>query len=401
MLAAAIAGCDSGDRPAPSGDAESDPQQDSSPSFRLSDEPVVAVGVAGGRPEQELFEVAGAARLADGSIVIYESGAFRLQRFGPDGKHLWSRGQAGEGPGDFANLAQLLVPCASDESILINDRYNARIAVFDGDGSLLDTYPFTFQGSMPYDITCTPGGRLVVSGWAHERPGEPGPFRTTADMAFADSSEITVLRERVLAEDRVATADETGMVGGSSPGVWSRKLRFAANDEGVWLGTGHGYEIEFLDWTGTTTRTVRWEGPDRTVTQDHIDTYYEAVRDSFAAGLDYAARNYSELLELLGSRDWQERFEARWERDQAGMPSAFPAYGQVVLGDDGALWIEDYPRPAEQGEWIVVNEDGDRTRSLILPPGTVLLDIGADWALVTYRDALDVERVALHALVEN
>ena len=124
------------------------------------------------------------------------------------------------------------------------------------------------------------------------------------------------------------------MVSGSAPGVWSRRLRFAATDEGVWLGTGDNYEMEFLDWTGTTARTIRWQRRDRTVTQAHIDTYHEAVRDSFAGGLDYMARNFPELL---GSRDWQERFEERWERDRAGMPPAFPAYGGVARGRRGPL----------------------------------------------------------------
>ena len=394
VLAATMAGCESGERIEPADDV----QPASSAMFRLADEPMVTIGVTGGQEEQELFEVSGAARLADGSIVVYESGAFRLQKFGPDGEHLWSRGRAGEGPGDFANFAQLLVPCASEQSIMMSDRYNQRITVLDGDGNLLRTHPFTFQGSMPYEITCAPGGRLVFSGWGHERPSEPGPYRTTADMAFADGSEVTVLREGVQAEDRLATADETGMVGGSEPGIWSRKLRFAATDEGVWLGTGDDYEMEFLDWTGTTTSTMRWEGPELMVTQKHVDAYREAVSDSFARGLDFWARTYPD--EVAG-RDWQQRFERRWERDQEALPPAFPAYDQVVLGDDGVLWIEDFPRPGKPSEWFVLDERGQRTRSMTVPPGIVLLDIGSDWVLVTYRDEMDVERVALYSLVEN
>ena len=394
VLAATIAGCEPADRT----EAADDGQPGSAAPLRLADEPTVSIGVTGGQEEQELFEVSGAARLADGSIVVYESGAFRLQKFGPDGEHLWSRGQPGEGPGDFDDFAQLLVPCATDRSIVINDRYNARITVFDGDGTLLHTYPFTFQGSMPYDITCAPGGRLVFSGWGHERPSEPGPYRTTADMAFADSSQVTVLRESVLAEDRLARANSAGRLAGSSPGIWSRKLMFAATDEGVWLGTGDDHELEFLDWAGTTTRTVRWEGPDLTVTQLHVDAYREAVRDSFASGLDFTARIYPEEV---SSRDWQQRFEARWERDREALPPAFPAYGQVMLGDDGVLWIEEFTRAGQPNEWFALNEDGERMRTLTVPPGIVLLDIGADWVLVTYRDEMDVERVALYSLVEN
>ena len=173
---------------------------------------------------------------------------------------------------------------------------------------------------------------------------------------------------------------------------------FAATDEGVWLGTGDDHELEFLDWAGTTTRTVRREGPDLTVTQLHVDAYREAVRDSFASGLDFTARIYPEEV---SSRDWQQRFEARWERDREALPPAFPAYGQVMLGDDGVLWIEEFTRAGQPNEWFALNEDGERMRTLTVPPGIVLLDIGADWVLVTYRDEMDVERVALYSLVEN
>ncbi len=398
VLALAIGGCESGDRPAPSNDAGGDMQQMSSPSFRLSDEPEVLIGVADGRPEQELFEVAGAARLADGSVVLYEAGAFRLQKFGPDGEHLWSRGQAGEGPGDFDRFAELLVPCASRQSVLIYGPYTRRMTVFDGDGALLGTYPFAFQGTQPYDLTCTPGGRLVFSGWGLERPSEPGPYRTTADVGFADSAVVTVLREDVVGEDRLATTNPEGRLTGSAPGIWSRRLRFAATDEGVWLGTGDDYAIELLDWTGATARTIRWEGPDRAVTQPHIDAYREAVRDSFANGLDFMARNHPDRVD---SRNWQGRFESRWERDQDALPSAFPAYADVRLGDDGALWIQEFARPGERSEWFALNEDGERTRAVMVPPEMTLLDIGSDWALVTFRDELDVERVALYSFVEN
>ena len=120
VVAAALSGCESGERTGIADDVQPGP----SAMFRLADEPTVTIGVTGGQEEQELFEVSGAARLADGSIVVYESGAFRLQRFGPDGEHLWSRGQAGDGPGDFANFAELLVPCASEQSIMVYDRYN-------------------------------------------------------------------------------------------------------------------------------------------------------------------------------------------------------------------------------------------------------------------------------------
>lgn len=354
-------------------------QRDAATPMRLSEEPALSIGVTSGQEELELFEVSGAARLADGSIVVYESGAFRVQKFGPEGEHLWSRGQEGEGPGDFQDFAEMLVPCTDEQSTTIYDIYSRRITVFDGDGELLHTYPFAFQEVQPYDITCAPGGRLVVSGWAKDHPMEPGPYRTTVDMAFADSSVVTILREGVLAEDRVTTATSEGVVTGSRPGIWSRKLMFAPTDAGTWLGTGDDYEIEFVDWTGTTVRRIQWDGPDLAVTQEHLDAHRESLRESYTG----------------------DRFEARWEREREILPATFPAYSRVLLGDDGVLWIEDFQRPGEHSEWLAFDQGGQLIHSMVLPDRTRLLDIGDDWALVRTRDELDVERLALYNLVEG
>ena len=57
--------------------------------------------------------------------------------------------------------------------------------------------------------------------------------------------------------------------------------------------------------------------------------------------------------------------------------------------------------PGDQSEWFALNEDGERARSVMVPPEMTLLDIGSDWALVTFRDELDVERVALYSFVED
>ena len=393
MVVAALAGCERGDG---TGDGEG-PRRRSGASFRLAHEPVLSIGVGGGDEAHELFGVSGAARLADGSIVVGERWGLRVQRFGPTGVHLWSRGQLGDGPGDF-HYVELLTPCTSARSVVAHDGYGARITVFDGDGRLVRAYPFAFQGQMPYEITCTPGGRLVFSGWGKERAAEAGPYRTAADMAFADSSLVTVLREDIPGEDRLATVGSDGTVGGDAPGIWSRRLIFAAADSGVWLGTGDDYEIEFLDWTGTTTRRIRWDGQGRTVTDEHIDAYRENLRDSVARGLDL---NPNVPAALQDPRDWRVRFAEEWERNRAALPSTFPAYADLLLGDDGVLWIRDYPRPGEQGEWFTLSGDGERTRSLRLPPGARLEDIGRDWALVSWRDALDVERLAVPALVEH
>ena len=167
--------------------------------------------------------------------------------------------------------------------------------------------------------------------------------------------------------------------------IWSHDAVFAAANQGVWLGTSEDYEVELVGWTGETIRRIRWEGPDLNVTRADIDRYRDTLEESYRRG---------------GNANWRARFESNWEWESEIVPEIFPAYRGLMLGDDGVLWVHDYI-PGDRSEWFAFDSDGTWIRSLVLPPRTVLLDIGPDWALVRTRDDLDVQRVAVHALVEN
>ena len=173
---------------------------------------------------------------------------------------------------------------------------------------------------------------------------------------------------------------------------------FAATGSGVWLGRGDDHEIEFVDWSGRTTRRIRWEGPDLAVAEAHVNAYRDDLHDLYSSGSAWEQRLPAPLR---SDREWQELFAARWERDREALPSTFPAYGRLLLGDDGVLWVRDYPRPGETAGWRAFDDGGGWIRSLVLPPGAELLDIGADWALVLTKDEQDIERVAVHTLVED
>lgn len=175
--------------------------------------------------------------------------------------------------------------------------------------------------------------------------------------------------------------------GDAMPGnIWSHDAVFAAADQGVWFGTGEDYEIELVGWTGETIRRIRWEGPDLNVTPEDINRYRDSLEESYRQG---------------GGADWRARFQRRWEWESEIVPDVFPAYQGLMMGDDGVLWVHDYLRPGERSEWFAFDADGNWTRTLVLPSRTVLLDIGPDWAVVRTLDEVDVQRVAVHALVEN
>ena len=354
---------------------------------RLSAEPFLSIGLMEGADEYLFAAINGGALLADGSVVVSDRMHFRIQRFGPDGTHLWSRGREGEGPGEF-KYVQVAPGCASAERIVVYDIWTARISVFGGDGELLDDYPFLFNGLPLRRFSCAPNGRLGFAG-SSVRMGETGaePGDIIRELLSLGSAELgdTVtakLRERIPSSEMRYLGPGDAMPGS----IWSHDAVFAAADQGMWLGTSEDYEVELVGWTGETIRRIRWEGPDLNVTREDIDRYRDALEDSYQRG---------------GGADWRARFQSRWEWESEIVPDVFPAYQEVMMGDDGVLWAHDYIRPGERSEWFAFDSDGTWTRTLVLPSRTVLLDIGPDWAVVRTRDEVDVQRVAVHALVEN
>ena len=354
---------------------------------RLSAEPLLSVGLMEG-PDEYLFAgINGGTRLADGSVLVSDRTHFRIQRFDPEGKHLWSRGREGEGPGEF-QYVQLAPGCATAERIVVYDIWTQRVSAFSKDGELLDDYRFLYNGLPIRRFSCAPNGRLGFAGSSvrmGETGAEPGDiFRELLSLGTAELGDTaaTMLRERIPSSEERYLGPGDAM----PASIWSHDAVFAAADQGVWFGTSDDYEVELVDWTGETIRRIRWEGPDLNVTRADIDRHRDALEERYRRG---------------GDADWRARFESRWEWEREDVPDVFPAYRALMMGDDGVLWVHDYIRPGERSEWFAFDSDGTWIRTLVLPPRTVLLDIGPDWALVRTRDDLDVQRVALHALVEN
>ena len=360
------------------------PQARPASEVRLSAEPILSVGRLDG-PDEYLFgRVNAGARLPDGSVVVSDQQGLRVQRFGAGGEHLWSRGRAGEGPGEFRRV-QIVEGCTSEESIVVYDTRNVRVQVYDGEGNLLDEYRFLYNELPLRDFVCAPNGRLAFLGstLGYEEAAEPGALhRVLLSLGFAEIGDTaaTMLRERIPDREQRSLGSGIVMLGS----IWVHDVALAATDEGIWLGTSDDYEVELIGWTGSTIRRVRWEGPDLAVAREDVDRYRDALEASYRDDDD---------------PDWRARFERHWDQESEIVPDEFPAYHRLMMGDDGMLWVQDYMRPGERSEWLGLDEDGGWGRTLVLPALTDLLDIGPDWALVTTLDELGVQRVEVRGLV--
>jgi outer membrane protein assembly factor BamB len=100
----------------------------------------------------------GLAEAPDGTLYVSDGyGNRRVHRFAPDGAHLLSWGEPGDGPGQFALVHFLAV--GQDGTVFVCDRENDRVQLFDAEGGFLSEW----RGfERPSDIALGSGYACVV-----------------------------------------------------------------------------------------------------------------------------------------------------------------------------------------------------------------------------------------------
>lgn len=351
------------------------------PDLILSDEPLVRIGVLEGPMEYMFGEVTGAIRLEDGSVVVTDEQSYEVRMFDAGGRHVWTSGRQGEGPGEYGGL-RLLRGCPGT-AITVFDWHLDRITELDADGNVTDTRRLGEVGVNSYsEPMCAPDASLIFTPWpetdyASLTVGEI--YRWSMSLNWARGDSVTVLRSGIPGVERFFYG------GGTGPREWGKAMVFAVTGTGVWYGSGDDYELEHVDWSGRVTRIARWAGPDREVTTEHVDRYLNA----------YLAR-YDTPAE-------RQRFESeRWQDIRNDLPKQFPAFeadGLIAL-PDGSLWVTTFGWRSPDQELHLLHPSGSWVARLVIPARSTLLDAGPDWVLLLERGEFGEHSVAVYELVE-
>lgn len=106
-------------------------------SWLVTSEPLLSLGVVDTTPlVQQFHHIEGVTRLGDGTIVVLNTGSGQLRAFDSTGKHLWSAGGLGFGPGEMNDhRGKRLVRLPGDALLVVSEL--DRI-IFDSDGQLVD-----------------------------------------------------------------------------------------------------------------------------------------------------------------------------------------------------------------------------------------------------------------------
>jgi hypothetical protein len=352
--------------------------------WRLSEAPIVHIGVVEGDPEYQLFGSRSSLRMDDGSVVVANTGTQEIRWYDSGGQFVRSAGGAGGGPGEFSQL--IWIGRLGGDSIIAFDDRRLGISVFDAAGTFCRSLRVGTNGGLPQGAF--PDGSLLIGehiDWT-ERPtgGRIRPparaYRLSGEGEILDTLGVFPSREF---EFRFHKRDgRVSSVSMTSP-PFGRATEFAIGGDGFFAGSQDDCEIAEYDQHGVLAAVMRWPcDQDRVVTQADIDAYgnFEFARTTSDAG----RRSVEEFLEGLG------------------YPEQLPAFGAVLVDGEGNLWVEEYNRDwDDRRRWTVFDSELRMLGTVDVPPEFILHQVSNDFVLGYGWDELDVEYIRVYELIKT
>lgn len=351
------------------------PPEGSRLDWRIGPEHTVSIGELTGEEPYLLSFVRDATRLRDGRIVVANGGSNELRFFDAAGIHLATRAGGGEGPGEFERL--LRVERWPGDSIVAWRAARAGFSVFDSDGNYGRSFTLADAGSTPgflWTVRCptNDGGMLVYS---NRESGGIG------DIRIMEAMDVQIRDGEGEVLDVLGThpgPEQSGMLLAT---VYARGFVAELWGDLVIISTNFRYELKAFTRDGTLARIVRRGHELRAPTEAEVVAYIDAV-----------------------SRPGTSPRENRSRFQSVPIAEHFPAYGAVMSDRAGYLWVREYDFPLEERPaplWTVFDPDGRVLGFVETPKDLRIFEIGEDYILGTYRDALGVQSVQLWPLVRS
>jgi hypothetical protein len=369
--------------------------------WRLSEDPVLQIGVLEGDPEYQFDRIMGTVRFDDGTIAVGTMGSGSVRYYDAEGNFLREAGRPGEGPGEFRQLMGIsymvgdtLMADNSRGSMLLFDRAGVHVGTLSaGQSARAEGYMYPaawLADGTPIGMTWPQlppegsSGRVVDSTYLALGDGlDYGPIILTLPaVTWSDGADPRRLYlEFGPMATLVARGERLYFSFSRDPDIYA--FRTDRNEE-----SGHRVLV-----TDRIIRRANWQ-PDP-VTPEHIEAF-ETQYVEGAVGED-GSRNNERLQQLR-----------RNNLERMSFADHFPAHGRLMADRAGGLWMERYaPRRTDSGWaptrseptiWEAYDPDGAWMGPVAFPADFLPFEIGRDYVLGLWRDEMDVEYVRMYAL---
>lgn len=358
------------------------PLWDSTTRGRISAQPVLTIGAIQGDAPYLFHGILGVRRLSDGRLVVANQATSELRFFDSTGSHLHTIGREGDGPGEFRFMS--LFWTRAGDTIVVSDARG--LSILDPQGRFVRLIqPGSAIGDSIVPTAQFVGqlddGALLALGV--RRSSDPAPGQRVRDtIAFSLAVPDGTLRDELAELPSYETLPfEMG------PGrLMQRRVplsaypAWSAEGDRIYLTSGVEPEVRVWGADGALRRVVRWSSASLTLTSDDVSRY----RDHALAGITAPAR-----------KQQQERWLA-----EVRLPTRRPATGEVsaiLVGSDGAMWVQAYRMPWDaSSEWMVFSPEGRWLGSMPMRERFTPHHVGPDFVVGAWRDESGVEYVHLY-----
>jgi len=272
-----------------------------------------------------------------GRIFIADDQDQSIKVFDPNAEFVRSIGQKGEGPGEFSYVGYLTF--LPDGKLLVMDSMAMRLSIFEPEGGFLTSYHWKHR---PGRLLCAADSSCVMTeyvfGEGEDALADRKLFVKKYDFEGNEIQSYGEFRAEEMKIHRESRAGGGGIMFGISVPHSAHSL-FAANQasERLYHCVNDEYMIEVFDENGNIIR--------------RFDRPYEPLPFTSGDAEEFRSR-YAER----GSESMQKMVRGM------AMPSVKTITPQMLVDDEGNLWVETYEKKEEEGKdftaYDIFNLDG-------------------------------------------
>jgi len=340
-------------------------------------EVMLRIGAYSEQGETQLYRVAGARRLSDGSVAVANGGTTEVFFFDEEGHVLTRIGGRGGGPGEFIHISAF--GWFPGDSSFVWDYPAGRVSIFSNLGDLGRSVNLRQIAPADYGPHgALSGGELVLAS---------GRAMVGGGSAAADSTQVLVIEPGVESVDTLGRFPKRDMGQPAGSLIFSAPVILRAR--GSLIVWGQATEFRLLLFSGTEAEPFQAEiqhEPMMVRREDHERYKKHFVENLRGQRTDLPALRRQAEAALEGST-YAERL---------------PAFRNILISDDQLVWVEEYRFPwVATRLWQVFNAEGTWISRMEVPVGFRLLDVGEDWALGLTRGPFDEEVIEVRKVVRD